>query len=90
MNELDRAIDIAGGVVKLAKAVGVVQAAVSNWRARGGTVPVEHCIAIERVTSGQVRCEQLRPDRAEDFAYLRASYQQQLAQSGTQQGVAHG
>jgi DNA-binding transcriptional regulator YdaS (Cro superfamily) len=61
MEHLDRAITYVGGVGILAGHLGLVQAAVSNWRARGN-VPAEHCPAIERVTRGAVTCEQLRPD----------------------------
>jgi DNA-binding transcriptional regulator YdaS (Cro superfamily) len=30
-------------------------------------------MAIERATGGAVRCEDLRPDLADDWAYLRAT-----------------
>lgn len=58
MNGLDKAITVAGGVGKLASAIGVAQTAVSNWKSRG--VPVEQCPAIERSTG--VPCHELRPD----------------------------
>lgn len=35
MNDLEHAISIVGGVGKLAKALGVRQSTVSNWKARG-------------------------------------------------------
>lgn len=62
MNELDKAIAAAGGVGKLAHAVGVVQGAVSNWKARGGLVPAEHCAAVEQAAGGIVTRRELRPD----------------------------
>lgn len=62
MKQLDKAIEIVGGVGKLAAAVGVVQGAVSNWRMRGSAVPVEHCATIEIATNGAVTRRDLRPD----------------------------
>ncbi len=58
---LDQAISIAGGIDSLARSVGVAPGAVSMWKSRG-RVPAEHCPAIERLTKGAVRCEELRPD----------------------------
>lgn len=58
MNGLDTAIEAAGGVGKLAVAIGVAQTAVSNWKSRG--VPLDQCPAIERATG--VPCQSLRPD----------------------------
>ena len=62
MKQLDKAIEIVGGVGKLAAAVGVVQGAVSNWRIRGSVVPPEHCATIEAATNGMVTRRDLRPD----------------------------
>lgn len=62
MNQLDKAIAAAGGVGKLAHAVGVVQGAVSNWKARGGLVPAEHCAAVEQAAGGIVTRRDLRPN----------------------------
>lgn len=59
MDALELAITSAGGVTKLAEALGVSQSVVSNWKARG-QVPAERCPYIEAVTT--VTCEQLRPD----------------------------
>jgi len=61
MNQLDRAISHAGGVGKLAASIGVVQSAVSNWRARGN-IPLEHCAGIEAATHGAVTRRDLRPN----------------------------
>ncbi|WP_198036367.1 transcriptional regulator [Cupriavidus taiwanensis] len=51
------AVDRAGGLNKLAKALGKKPNAVSNWLTRG--VPVEFCPAIEAITG--VPCEELNP-----------------------------
>ncbi len=57
---IDRASEAAGGLNKLAAALGQSAQAVANWRARG--VPVVHCAAIEMVTGGAVTRRELRPD----------------------------
>jgi DNA-binding transcriptional regulator YdaS (Cro superfamily) len=62
MQALNNAISAAKGVGELARLIGVGQSAVSNWRARGGLVPVEHCAAIEVATAGAVTRRDLRPD----------------------------
>lgn len=68
-NPVEKAIELSGGLARLAAAIGKSQQAVSNWRSRG--VPTECCPAIERATDGAVRCEELRPDV--DWDYLRGT-----------------
>lgn len=70
MNALERAISIFKTQTALAKEIDELPQTVSNWLRRG-SVPAEHCPAIERATSGEVTCEQLRPDV--DWAYLRGT-----------------
>lgn len=53
---LNRAIDAAGGVVQLARKIGITQPSISNWN----RVPAERVIAVEAATG--VSREQLRPD----------------------------
>lgn len=65
-----KAVEIAGTQKALAVCVGVSQQTVWAWISRK-SVPAEHCPAIERATSGAVRCEDLRPDV--DWSYLRGS-----------------
>lgn len=74
---IDRAIESAGSMKALADALGVTKAAVFQWKFPGRRVPAQHCPAIERLTLGAVRCEELRPDV--DWAYLRG----EVAASGT-------
>lgn len=62
MKPLDRAIEVAGGVTKLAHLTGVRQSVISNWRARGTLIEPLLCARIERVTKGAVTRQQLRPD----------------------------
>lgn len=72
MSPLQQAINIAGSQVALAKAIGCVPQVINNWLRRG-RVPADRCIDIERVTNGKVTCEQLRPDLAARWAYLRGT-----------------
>jgi DNA-binding transcriptional regulator YdaS (Cro superfamily) len=68
---LESAVTSMGGIVPLAKAIGVSYQLVQGWRApdRRFATPAEYCPAIERATCGAVRCEELRPDI--DWAVLR-------------------
>lgn len=68
MVALEEAVKVAGGFGALADKIGVAASAPSMWRKRG-SVPAEHCPAIERETG--VKCERLNP-RA-DWAVLRGS-----------------
>jgi len=79
MEPLKHAISIAGSQAALATAIGVKQQHVWNWLNRPGGVPAEHCPAIERATSGLVRCEELRPDVAWDVLRKRAKTAKQEA-----------
>ncbi len=53
-----RAIEIAGGTVKLAQKLGITSQAVSQWH----RAPINRAIDIEKATSGKVTKEELRPD----------------------------
>lgn len=57
---VDRASDVLGGASKLAALLGVSAQAISNWKERG--VPIERCVAIERLTEKTVTRRELRPD----------------------------
>lgn len=77
LEALEAVITIAfGGVAaRMAEACGVSNQTVSWWRhgrdGRPVKLPSEYCPMFERRTNGAVRCEELRPDLAEDWAYLR-------------------
>ena len=60
-----------GRVTKLAKAIGVPASFVSNMANGVKPVPFERCRAIEQFTESAVTCEEMRPDLAEEFAYMR-------------------
>jgi DNA-binding transcriptional regulator YdaS (Cro superfamily) len=61
MTPLDKAIEAAGGVAKMAASIGLSPNVVSNWRGRG-QVPAERCLAVEAATGGAVTRYDLRPD----------------------------
>lgn len=61
MEALAKAIEQFNGVSALARALGVRQSVVSNWRSRG-KVPAKRCADIETLTAGAVTCAELRPD----------------------------
>ncbi|MBR0574189.1 MULTISPECIES: transcriptional regulator [Pasteurellaceae] len=69
MLAIQKAFTIVGGQSALAKHFQIRPWAVSKWQKSG--VPVERCIEIEKLTKGQVRCEELRPDI--DWSVLRNS-----------------
>lgn len=59
--ELLAAIELAGGITALAKAIGAQKGAVWAWTNRG-KCPPEWCIAVETAVGGRVTRHQLRPD----------------------------
>jgi len=59
---IDRAAQICGGFATLARELGIGQSAISNWKARGSEIDPLFCSAIERLTSGAVTRQDLRPD----------------------------
>lgn len=69
-NAIDKAISEFKSLSDMARQLEVTYQAIQDWR-RKSYVPAEHCPAIERLTSGKVRCEELN-DRV-DWAYLRGT-----------------
>jgi len=69
MSAIKRASEIVGSQQKLAALLGVTSGAVSQWE--DGNVPIPHCIPIEKLTAGAVRCEELQT--SVDWTYLRAT-----------------
>lgn len=68
---VDKAIKAAGSQAALAKALGVHASMPSQWLSGHRPVPAARCPAIEKITNGTVRCEDLRPDI--DWSYIRAT-----------------
>lgn len=79
VHPIERAAGLLGGYKALADRLGVTKSAVHQWKGEGRQVPPEHCPDIERLTAGQVTCEQLN-DKV-DWAYLRNAGSQSAADS---------
>jgi DNA-binding transcriptional regulator YdaS (Cro superfamily) len=58
---IHHACERVGSQAGLAKAIEVAPALVHQWRSGARPVPVQHCLAIERATSGAVTRRDLRP-----------------------------
>lgn len=72
MKPIERAVLFCGGQSGLAERIGISPQVVHNW-IRRGNVPADHCPDIEAVTQGTVTCEELRPDLAKQWSYLRGT-----------------
>lgn len=57
---LKKAVKQAGGVVALAKLLGLHRQAIHQWSLPGRRIPADHIVAIERLTG--VPRQELRPD----------------------------
>lgn len=64
-----KAIQKVGSMRILGERLGVTKGAVSRWKNLGVPVPAEHCPVIEKLTGGEVICEQLNPNV--DWAFIR-------------------
>lgn len=60
MNNLDKAIKHFGSKVKMARSLDVSPMVVYQWSVR--KVPVERALQIEKVTNGDIKASDLRPD----------------------------
>lgn len=85
VHPIERAAGLLGGYKALADRLGVTKSAVHQWKGEGRQVPPEHCPDIERLTAGQVTCEQLN-DKV-DWAYLRNAGSQNAVDSIVAPGV---
>lgn len=61
--ELNRVIEFFGTATRLAEAIGVTKSAVSQWVIRG-KISATMAREVERVTNGEFKKEELRPDIA--------------------------
>ena len=71
MTAISLAIQGAGGPAKVSRECCVSVQAVCFWRDGLRALPAEHCITLEKMNEGRIRCEQMLPDV--DWAYLRAT-----------------
>lgn len=65
-----------GRASALALLLKISATTVSEWAGGKKRIPAERCPDIERATDGQVTCEELRPDLADRWAYLRGTEKQ--------------
>ncbi len=77
-----------GSQAKLARTLGVPAVLISQWANQKRPVPLDRCVQIEQATEGQVTCEELRPDKAWYWAYLRATCSPLCASSVASEGAA--
>lgn len=63
-----------GALTRLARRTGIHVQTLWQWaeQYQGRQVPLDRCVTLELGTDGEVTCEELRPDMAWYFAYLRA------------------
>lgn len=71
MNPIERAISYMGNASRLAEAMGCSVQAVCFWRDGKRKIDAETAMLMERVTGGQVACEELCP--GVDWTYIRGS-----------------
>ncbi|MGB6054618.1 MAG: YdaS family helix-turn-helix protein [Burkholderiaceae bacterium] len=62
-----------GAQAALAKVLSVPSALISQWARGVRKIPLSRCVQIEQATNSAVTCEELRPDMAEYWAYLRGA-----------------
>jgi DNA-binding transcriptional regulator YdaS (Cro superfamily) len=62
IDALRKAVELAGGLSGLARAIGAKQQHVWNWLNRDGKPAAEYVLAIESAVEGQVTRYELRPD----------------------------
>lgn len=65
------ACNMLGGQARMAKALGITGPAIGQWVTGLRQVPLERCVQIQRMTSGAVTMDDMRPDMAEVFAAVR-------------------
>ena len=66
MQALEKIIQHVGGPRKLADALGVTPMSISHWRKQ---IPAERVIALCKLSGGQVKPHELRPDIYPDPAW---------------------
>ena len=78
-----------GRQAALATHLSIKQPTVADWLSGKKQVALDHCPLIQAFTDNQVTCEELRPDKVEYFALIRAQAANDPAAS-TQQAQAQG
>lgn len=72
---LDKAVRVSGlkTMTALALELGVTRAAADQWKEDGRRVPPKHCPPIEKLSNGEVKCEELNSEV--DWQYVRSTGQ---------------
>jgi DNA-binding transcriptional regulator YdaS (Cro superfamily) len=73
-----RAASAVGGVAALARALNLAPPTVSQWISGDRPIPTDRCIEVEKITKGAVTCEEMRPDLAAHWAYIRGTAKRPL------------
>ncbi|MBX9637182.1 MAG: helix-turn-helix domain-containing protein [Nitrosomonas sp.] len=71
------ACNLLGGQRALANKLNVSSPTVNQWIKGVRPIPAKQCPEIEKLVSGKVKCEDLRPDV--DWAYLRGTGSEEAA-----------
>lgn len=61
---LQEAIDHFGNQAKLASAIGRTPAAITNWKERGGVIPLDAQYRIQVLTKGRLKADAAEPKTA--------------------------
>jgi DNA-binding transcriptional regulator YdaS (Cro superfamily) len=61
MSAIQKAVDVVGSQIELARRIGVTQSLISQW-VQGATILPKHFLAIERATRGTVNVQALLED----------------------------
>jgi DNA-binding transcriptional regulator YdaS (Cro superfamily) len=59
---LKKAVELAGGVTKLALEIRISKSKISDWLYTDIQIPAHHVHKIVKATGGKVKAEELRPD----------------------------
>jgi len=68
LEAVNAAISVAGGIVALAKKLGVSQQQISLWQRGNGVIQAERALMIEAATNGEITRKDLRPDLYEGYS----------------------
>lgn len=63
---IEKAVLFFGGTVKLSEALKVDNSNVSKWLYLKLPIPLKHAIKIEKLTKGEIKAKDLRPDVYKD------------------------
>ncbi|MGL5949113.1 MAG: helix-turn-helix domain-containing protein [Aeromonas sp.] len=80
---------VGGSIAKLARKMGLSQPSIHEWASGKYPLPMNRCIELEKITNGEVMCEEMRPDV--DWGYLRGTKRRRakkLAEQATKAEVA--